>query len=430
MSNQDNAPASKRDNASRPESGTAEARDSAAEAPLAPQTPPRPSARRLILMTLGLLVVLDVVARLILWTHQSSVDAELAKQYPPNTYVPDFAARQDYRFVNLYTMNPSRGAGPETRFDEMGFRLDRRNLKLGVADGFKHIWMFGGSTTQGLGLRENETIAARLNDLLETAKSEWRVLNLGQGGFNSTQELLLLMELLHAGYRPDAILCYDGINEMPFAGDIAQTGAPGWEKHTAKSSVISDIQGAQSVGALTLLTVTRWTKLDDFLVKAAAHLTGRAGIPPAPTADRGGTSHPGTNWDVVAQRYLLNLNLIRAAAGQLGIPVLLYFQPVMQYEDHYRVRTYSEYETTKLVAQMANNEFARREALYAPDLEGLRKALEPNFHDIYDVFRGHDGETLYADPRHPNGEGTRIIAQRIFADLAQIAVSKPEKGAP
>lgn len=430
MSNQNNATASMQDEAPAKESRTIiEARDSG-EAPPAPQTPSRPTLGRLILVTFGILVVLDLVARLVLWARQSSIDAELEKQYPPNTYVPDFAARQDYRFVNLYTMNPRRGEGPETRFDEMGFRLDRRNLKLGVADGFKHIWMLGGSTTQGLGLRENETIPAHLNDLLEAAHSEWRVLNLGQGGFNSTQELLLLMELLHAGYRPDAILCYDGINEVPFAGDIARTGAPGWEKHTAKSSVISDMQGAESARALTLLTVTRWTKLDDLIVKAAARLTGRAGIPPAPTADRGGTSHPGTNWDVVARRYLLNLNLIRAAGDQLGIPVLLYFQPTMQYEDHYKLRTYSEYETTKLVTQMANNEFARREALYAPDLEGLRKALEPSFHDIYDVFRGHDGETLYADPRHPNGEGTRIIAQRIFADLARIAVPKPEGASP
>jgi lysophospholipase L1-like esterase len=378
----------------------------------------RPSTRRLILATVVLIVALDLLSRFILSARQKSLDAELANQYPPHTYVPDFAANQDYRFINLYTMNPSRDLGPEYRFDSLGFRLDKHNIKFGGSDGFKHIWMFGGSTTQGLGLRESETIAAHLNEMLERANSKWRVLNLGQGGYTSTQELLLLTELLQAGSRPDAILCYDGINDMPFGGDIAQTGAPGWEKHTVRSSVILDIQGGQSSDSLTLLAMTRWTKLDDMMVKIVGRLRGTAGIPPAPTGERGGTSHPGENWDVVARRYLVNLNLIRAAGEQLGIPVFLYFQPVMQYEDHYKLREYSDYEATRLIGQMANNEFARREAIYqSPALEALRKSLRPSFHDIYDVFRGHDGETLYADPRHPNGKGTAIIAARLFSDI-------------
>src|SRR5688572_11139739 len=100
----------------------------------------RPPFLRIFLATVALIIVCDLLSRFYLSSRQNALDAEHAKQYPPNTYVTSFATRQDYRFINLYTMNPQRGAGTEYRFDEMGFRLDRRNLKFGEKDGFKHIW--------------------------------------------------------------------------------------------------------------------------------------------------------------------------------------------------------------------------------------------------------------------------------------------------
>lgn len=34
--------------------------------------------------------------------------------------------------------------------------------------------------------------------------------------------------------------------------------------------------------------------------------------------------------------------------------------------------------------------------------------------DLYDVFKGMDGVSLYQDPRHTNGKGNAVIAQRIL----------------
>jgi hypothetical protein len=299
----------------------------------------------------------------------------------------------------------------------MGFRQDHRRFRFGATDGFKHIWMIGASTTQGLGLREDETIAAHLNDVLEGEHSEWRVLNLGQGAYNSTHEVLLLLELLQAGNRPDAILWYDGTNEIPFEGDMAKTGAPDWEKHTGKSSIIRDVQGGESWSSLAAFAVSRMTKLDDLMIRLAGRMHRAAPGANAPaSADRGGTVHPGSNWDVVMRRYLVNLNVVHATAKSMAIPVFMYFMPTMEYDDHYRLRKYSDYEE-RLVGQIASNEWRRREAFYAPELASSRASLGDDLHDIYDAFRGHDGETLYADPRHPNGAGTKIIAARIYTDL-------------
>ena len=87
----------------------------------------------------------------------------------------------------------------------------------------------------------------------------------------------------------------------------------------------------------------------------------------------------------------------------------------MQYEDHYKLRTYAEYETANLIAEMANNEWMRREAIFKPELEGPTAALP--LRDLYDVFKGQDGKRMYADPRHPNGEGAALVAARIYGDL-------------
>jgi lysophospholipase L1-like esterase len=373
-------------------------------------TPPprRPRLGRLLLVTFLMLLGCDALARVVFYFHRRSAAAEISKQYPPGTYIDDFAARVDYRFVNLYTMNPERGAEgvSEYRYDAMGFRLDRRNLRFDAPDGFKHVWMLGGSTTQGLGTREGDTIAAQLNDRLEKDGSAWRVLNLGQGGFCATQELLLLEELVQEGRRPDAILVYDGINEMPFGGDPIQTGTPAWEKHTPKTNVLLDIQGAQTSGSLTALTLTRWTKLDDAMVYLAKR------------AHPAGNVVPSGDWEVAMRTYLLDLNMMRSLAGLLNVPVLFYFQPIMQYEEHYGLRAYSDFEKTRLVPQMLTNEYQRRETLYAPALEPLRAPLHQK--DVYDAFRGHDGETLYGDPRHPNGAGAAVIAARLYQDVAKL----------
>jgi hypothetical protein len=70
------------------------------------------------------------------------------------------------------------------------------------------VWFFGGSTTFGYGVADEETIPAQLEQLLQR-----NVVNFGVGSFHSAQETLLLMQYLETGYRPSAAIFLDGINE-------------------------------------------------------------------------------------------------------------------------------------------------------------------------------------------------------------------------
>jgi hypothetical protein len=70
----------------------------------------------------------------------------------------------------------------------------------------KVIWMFGGSTLLGNGVPDMETIPSHLSrELNAVGPGCFAVLNLGMEGYLTNQELILLVEALKTGQRPDIL---------------------------------------------------------------------------------------------------------------------------------------------------------------------------------------------------------------------------------
>jgi hypothetical protein len=360
---------------------------------------------RALLTTFAVFAVLEVAARVVLHFRTSKMNAVAAADYPAGTYLADFTARVDYRFVNLYTADPARANNEAYDFDTFGFRLDTRKLRFDAPAEFKRIWMLGGSTVQGLGVLADETIPAHLNGMLERDHVGYRVINMGQAGFTATQELLLLIETIQAGFRPDLVISYDGAAEVPFAGELTRTGVPGWEKHTPKAKLVLDVQGGESAGALFPLALLRLTKLDDLMISLVR--------PP------GNVSYPTDNWEAVARRYLTTLNMIKSVAEDQGVPSLFFFQPILPYEEHYKLRRIATDEE-RFRSRASPDEYKRHDAVFGEGTSELRARLGPRFFDVHDVFRGRDGEKLYSDPRHPVGAGNRILAARLYEELKKV----------
>lgn len=79
------------------------------------------------------------------------------------------------------------------------------------------IWLFGGSTTFGLGQRDQETIASEIARRAAEAGLEVRVRNFGQVAFLNWQEMLLFEHLLATEPRAPALaVFYDGVNEFAY----------------------------------------------------------------------------------------------------------------------------------------------------------------------------------------------------------------------
>jgi len=93
-------------------------------------------------------------------------------------------------------------SGDVVNVDSNGFRIST-NHKINDS-----VWFLGGSTMWGTGSDDNNTIPSIYAKI--TNKS---VLNLGESGYNSFQELIQLQILLANGYKPEIVIFYDGAND-------------------------------------------------------------------------------------------------------------------------------------------------------------------------------------------------------------------------
>lgn len=108
--------------------------------------------------------------------------------------------------------------------------VDKKTKLINVRNGYRVGWepeqapgkkdfvifMFGGSTTYCEESPDDLTVASILAKELNQASSKYRFLvkNYGIQGFVSSQEVHLLIKLLRAGERPDAVIFYDGLNDI------------------------------------------------------------------------------------------------------------------------------------------------------------------------------------------------------------------------
>jgi hypothetical protein len=71
------------------------------------------------------------------------------------------------------------------------------------------VYFFGGSTMWGVGSDDASTIPSQFSQLSGSAAE-----NFGDIAFTAHQGLVLLIQLLQDGHRPDIVVFYDGVNEV------------------------------------------------------------------------------------------------------------------------------------------------------------------------------------------------------------------------
>lgn len=89
---------------------------------------------------------------------------------------------------------------------------------------FRTLYMFGGSTTWGDDVKDEETIPSFLSKILNENSHPLEVHNFGEHGFTFTQELVRLVTLLREGHRPNLVIFYDGYNDAYTAYKYGKAG--------------------------------------------------------------------------------------------------------------------------------------------------------------------------------------------------------------
>ena len=205
---------------------------------------------------------------------------------------------------------------------EAGFRLTATPTPWPPDASAQNIFVFGGSTTFGYGVKDNETIPSHLQDIL--ARSSQRriaVYNFARGFYYSTQERLLFERLLSEGVKPDVAIFVDGINEFFMAGrDLPPL---------FRQRLEAAFEGSRSDGARAAEIAARMP-----IMRLLGDLSCRFGK--CPVKDRPAEEVAGGNAgalvETTIERYLANKRLIEATADSHAIKTIFVWQPSPTYK--------------------------------------------------------------------------------------------------
>ena len=89
------------------------------------------------------------------------------------------------------------------------------------------VGMFGGSTMEGQGATDEETIPSHFSSLANAQGGGvvYHVSNYGVGAYTFTQSVYKLVGLLREGQHFDAVIFYGGVNDVDYAYNLGKAGA-------------------------------------------------------------------------------------------------------------------------------------------------------------------------------------------------------------
>ncbi len=254
------------------------------------------------------------------------------------------------------------------------------------------VFAFGGSTMLGFGSPDWGTIPAYLQEIIgrQTARPVC-VTNFGDRGWVSTQSLVVLVQQLQAGHRPDLVIFYDGFNDASVA---YETGAPG--NHAGLQRIRMQLDHPVMSMLLNSNTAT-------FVLPKLARLVARP--------DRNPGNHLAND---VARTYVANYEAVEAMAVRYGFRYGLFVQPVITLGD--KPLTTGE---QQMVSEM---EYAAAGfAAFLRQVYGLISAEASSSHPkLKLLIAAFDGQRsdIWIDWSHTTPEGNKIVAAAI-ADALQ-----------
>ena len=191
-----------------------------------------------LLNTLVVLVVLELASAVGLalvgrsaqsqqfgWTR-ADADSPKASYYASQpwaeAYWDEFELAYQHVYHPYYIWRQKPFAGRLIRIDSAGLR---ETPGARCVQGAYRVYVFGGSTVWGMGSPDSGTIPAHLQALLaERLSRPVCVVNFGQLGFTTAQDVVQLEAELRAGNVPDLALFYGGVNDYTTAFIFGRTG--------------------------------------------------------------------------------------------------------------------------------------------------------------------------------------------------------------
>jgi lysophospholipase L1-like esterase len=243
------------------------------------------------------------------------------------------------------------------------------------------LWLFGGSTVWGTGSRDDHTLASELARALELEGHSVRVTNFGESGYVSTQGLITLIQALKTRAHPDAVVFYDGVNDVFAALQSGTVGSPQNELRRQADFRVTD-------------------GLDNYLAAFPVTLEGIGrllGSGQAPTIE--------PLAEELVEAYLNNVRSVRALGDQFGFESWFFWQPSV-----FTRETPSPFEQRVIDSSL----IVHRDLQLAAN--GHLEALAPEVIDFSGLLDTRP-EPLYLDFCHLSEAGNRLVAGEMAARI-------------
>ena len=345
-----------------------------------------------------LILLLNALLYLVSLTKRPSIAADplsryggdaLQKAYPGwkkedvRTVIRETYRRSEYEPFTGFRESPFRGRF--VNIDAAGFRYSKDQAPWPPRAEATNIFVFGGSTTFGVGLPDDETITSYLQECVQTnhAASPIAVYNFGRPSYFSSQELILFEDLLRAGFIPQVAVFIDGLNDFIFA-DGQPDHADSLRRFMDGTADVSPLENVPMVKAAHWVS-DHWTK---------------------PHPNQATDYADPVLLEEVSERWLTNKKMIESIASGFGVRPIFVWQPVPMYK--YDLR----YDFLK-VSKSFYRHYSRPEYGY-PVMESLQAQgkLGGNILWLADM-QENKRENLYVDSLHYSSAFSKEIAGKI-----------------
>jgi GDSL-like Lipase/Acylhydrolase family len=203
-----------------------------------------------------------------------------------------------------------------------GFRDSKNGAPWPPARNNLNVLVFGGSTTFGYGVADDETIPAHLQRLLDAARLPRRpvVYNFGAGFYFSTQERILFEKLLLDGVRSDVVVFIDGLNDIGHPEGVGYWTVT-LRKMMDRRTASADFFLADPGGIIENMPIRRVIRPASPFVEAGTYAGGAPALGDATRAKA----------STILDRYGGNQRIIREVAQGSGIRTVFVWQPIPSY---------------------------------------------------------------------------------------------------
>jgi len=282
---------------------------------------------------------------------------------------------------------------------ENGYRKGKQDNPWPPSEDRFNLFVFGGSTTFGYGLPDWQTIPSYLQDLLAKDGRKAAVYNFGHSTFYSTHELLEFQRLLMEGFKPDAAVFIDGLNEF-YSYDAGLL----WTER------IKDWEDQRKLGTGNALRYVfdhlPITELTTFLLRyfgtSGRDLQEKAQENVRKILEGGGG---GEKTKLVLDRYVKNRALIKSLAEHFNVLAYFVWQPIVAYKYNLENHLFAYREMRQHTESGQGYRYAARQSEEGPFGRDLIWCA--------DIQEGVE-KPLYVDAVHYNAELSEMLAQCII----------------